>query len=57
MGAGALRDSVQDLSGAVVEPVYCLGNCALAPAAMVNGRLLGRVTVERLTQAAAEAGS
>ena len=26
-----------------VEPVYCLGNCALSPAALVNGKLYGRV--------------
>lgn len=27
-----------------VEPVYCLGNCALGPAMMVDDRLYGRVT-------------
>jgi formate dehydrogenase subunit gamma len=26
-----------------VETVYCLGNCALSPAAMLDGELLGRV--------------
>ena len=26
-----------------VEPVYCLGNCACAPAVMVDGRTHGRV--------------
>lgn len=26
-----------------LEAVYCLGNCALAPAAMLDGKLLGRV--------------
>lgn len=32
-------------NGAVtVEAVYCLGNCALAPAAMLDGKLLGRVS-------------
>ena len=25
-----------------LEAVYCLGNCALAPAAMLDGRLIGR---------------
>ncbi len=30
-----------------LEPVYCLGNCALSPAMMVDGRLYGRVTPER----------
>jgi len=38
-----------------VEAVYCLGNCALSPAAMVNGRLLGRADVARLDAALAEA--
>lgn len=36
-------------NGAVtVEPVYCLGLCACAPAAMLDGRLLGRVDADRL---------
>jgi formate dehydrogenase subunit gamma len=30
-----------------LEPVYCLGNCACSPAAMIDGRLYGRVTPER----------
>ena len=30
-----------------LEPVYCLGNCALSPAIMVDGQLRGRVTAER----------
>lgn len=30
-----------------LESVYCLGNCACAPAMMVNGELHGRVTPER----------
>ena len=32
-----------------VEPVYCLGNCALSPAMLLDGKLLGRVTEQRLT--------
>jgi formate dehydrogenase subunit gamma len=31
-----------------VEPVYCLGNCALSPAVMLDGRLRGRITAEVL---------
>jgi formate dehydrogenase subunit gamma len=27
-----------------LEPIYCLGNCACSPAAMVDGRLYGRLT-------------
>lgn len=29
-----------------VEPVYCLGNCALSPAVMLDGKLYGRVSSE-----------
>ena len=31
-----------------LEPIYCLGNCACSPAAMVDGRLYGRLTPETL---------
>lgn len=31
-----------------LDPVYCLGNCAAAPAVMLDGRLIGRVTPARL---------
>ena len=34
-------------SGTTLEPVYCLGNCACAPAVMVNGKTYGRVSAER----------
>jgi formate dehydrogenase subunit gamma len=33
-----------------LDAVYCLGNCACAPAMMVNGELLGRVTPERVDE-------
>jgi formate dehydrogenase subunit gamma len=32
-----------------VEQVFCLGNCALGPAAQVNGRLQGRLDETRLS--------
>lgn len=36
--------------GAVTfDSVYCLGNCALSPALMWDGRLVGHVTPERAT--------
>ncbi|GAU85496.1 NAD(P)H-dependent oxidoreductase subunit E [Bosea sp. BIWAKO-01] len=35
-------------SPVVVETVYCLGNCALGPSAMVDGELIGRVDATRL---------
>ncbi len=31
-----------------IEPVYCLGNCALSPAVMLDGKLRGRVTADVL---------
>ncbi|MEL6235497.1 MAG: NAD(P)H-dependent oxidoreductase subunit E [Pseudomonadota bacterium] len=57
MGAEALWTRIARRSGITVEPVYCLGNCALAPAAMVAGQLIGRADDARLTTAIAEAGA
>jgi formate dehydrogenase subunit gamma len=46
LGIGA-HGSAAD--GAIeLEPVYCLGNCACAPALMLDGQLHGRVTAARL---------
>jgi formate dehydrogenase subunit gamma len=39
-----------------LEPIYCLGNCACSPAAMVDGRLYGRLTAERFDAMIAEQG-
>jgi formate dehydrogenase subunit gamma len=33
-----------------IEPVYCLGNCALSPAMMLDGKLRGRVTAAVLDE-------
>ena len=41
--AAALGDSAQ----VTLEAVYCLGNCALPPSAMIDGKLLGRVDTAR----------
>ncbi|WP_300531006.1 NAD(P)H-dependent oxidoreductase subunit E [Maricaulis sp.] len=41
--------------GIETEIVYCLGNCALGPAAMVQGRLIGRADADTLEDARAEA--
>jgi formate dehydrogenase subunit gamma len=52
--SGLARDhdiAVDDHSGAgelAVETVYCLGNCALGPSALVDGELIGRVDGDRL---------
>jgi formate dehydrogenase subunit gamma len=58
MGGRALADHVKQKLGAdfhetsanrrfTLEPVYCLGNCACAPALTVDGEIHGRVTEER----------
>jgi formate dehydrogenase subunit gamma len=31
-----------------IEPVYCLGNCALSPALLLDGKLRGRITADAL---------
>jgi formate dehydrogenase subunit gamma len=31
-----------------LEPIYCLGLCATAPSAMLDGRVIGRLTEARL---------
>lgn len=43
----------QRADGVEITAVFCLGNCALGPAAMIEGRLLGRCDVERIRDAVA----
>jgi formate dehydrogenase subunit gamma len=38
-----------------LEPIYCLGLCATAPSAMLDGRLVGRLDEARLDSLVAEA--
>lgn len=40
-----------------LEPVYCLGLCATAPSAMLDGRMIGRLDEKRLDALLAEATS
>ncbi|SFU18804.1 formate dehydrogenase subunit gamma [Sedimentitalea nanhaiensis] len=40
-----------------VEPVYCLGLCACGPAAMVDGKVVGRLDAPRLERILTEAGA
>jgi formate dehydrogenase subunit gamma len=58
MGSVRLTESIKKYLGVdfhettreksfTLEPVYCLGNCALSPALMIDGDLYGRVTPER----------
>ncbi len=39
-----------------LEAVYCLGNCACAPSAMIDGRLRGRVDAQTLAACAEDWG-
>lgn len=61
-GSTALTDAIKSELGldiqektrtdnAEVLPVYCLGNCALGPAALVNDQLIGRTTVSKIRTA------
>jgi formate dehydrogenase subunit gamma len=38
-----------------LEPIYCLGLCATAPSAMLDGRIVGRLDEQRLDALVAEA--
>jgi formate dehydrogenase subunit gamma len=38
-----------------LEPVYCLGLCAVAPSGMIDGRVVGRLDERRLDAVLAEA--
>ena len=42
--AMSLHDTENDIT---LEPVYCLGNCALSPAVMIDGKTFGRVDANR----------
>lgn len=42
--------------GLSVETVYCLGNCALSPAALIDGAPVGRLTAAKLDALVREAG-
>lgn len=68
VGANALADATLEklgvawhgttANGAVtIEPVYCLGLCACGPAAMVDGRVVGRVDASKMDQILSEAGA
>jgi formate dehydrogenase subunit gamma len=64
MGARSLAAHARDALGVALgettgdgrvtlEAIYCLGLCATAPSAMIDGRVLGRVTPARLDAALA----
>jgi len=39
------------------ETVYCLGLCATAPSAMVDGKIIGRLDTAKLDKILAETGA
>jgi formate dehydrogenase subunit gamma len=51
----ALGDTSDD-GQITIEAAYCLGNCAMAPAAMINGKLAGRLDHAKLEKLVVEAG-
>lgn len=65
MGGDALAAKIQQLLGigfhetakdgsVTLEPIYCLGLCACAPAAMLDGEVIGRLDADKLEEIAAE---
>ena len=58
MGGRELAAHAQEVAGSdtTLEPVYCLGNCACAPAVMIDGRTYGRVDTKRLDALLASLG-
>jgi len=65
MGSRALTEHAKGALGVemhgtrddtTLEPVYCLGNCACAPAVMIDGRTYGRVTAERFDELLSSVG-
>lgn len=68
MGSDAVAAKLKQLLGigfhetmrdgsVTLEPVYCLGLCACAPAAMLDGQVIGRIDDERLDEIVAEVRS
>jgi formate dehydrogenase subunit gamma len=45
---GLKVDDGDSRSGLHVETVYCLGNCALSPAALIDGAPVGRLDCDRI---------
>ena len=51
VGARELEREVMGKFSAETRQSYCFGNCALGPAAMVDGKIIGRATLEKIEQA------
>jgi formate dehydrogenase subunit gamma len=68
MGSDAIASKLKQLLGigfhetardgsVTLEPVYCLGLCACAPSAMLDGEVIGRLDDEKLDEIIAEVRS
>jgi formate dehydrogenase subunit gamma len=68
MGADALMANVEQRLGVTcghttangsvtLEPAYCLGLCATAPSGMFDGRVLGRLSADRVARLLNEASA
>jgi NADH:ubiquinone oxidoreductase subunit E len=55
VGAEELLRQAQAAGGCSVEPVYCLGLCAMSPAVMLEGQPHARMTPTRLARLLSEA--
>lgn len=53
---GVKIDSGAGKNGVSLETIYCLGNCALGPTALVDGELIGRVD-DKIIQALCDGAS
>jgi formate dehydrogenase subunit gamma len=45
---GLAPDAADASRGLHVETVYCLGNCALSPAALLDGQPIGRLDRQKI---------
>jgi formate dehydrogenase subunit gamma len=65
MGGDAIAAKLQQLLGigfhettkdgaVTLEPVYCLGLCACAPSAMLDGEVIGRLDADKVEEIVAE---
>ncbi len=50
VGAECLATHAAKTCDTKITAAYCLGNCALGPAVMMDGKLYGRVDAERFNQ-------
>ena len=66
MGCGSLEEKTKQLlnidyhqtttdNAITLEPIYCLGNCALSPAVMLDEEVYGKVDAEKMAELISEA--